>query len=109
MNRIGFDLGVLDDPQPAVHRGPAPCPGACLRVNLDEYDAYVRGGERFQTARREISANERTDARVMCSREVMTKKGCAGHLIEYGLCASCSGLEFRHREAMRALVGGGPR
>ena len=101
MRRIGVDLGAID--APPIGPSVSECPGALLRLSRDEYREYERGGERFLTPCRDVPFDARGDVRLMCSNQVMSQRGCSGHIIEYGLCASCSGLEARHREALRTL------
>ena len=103
MRRIGIDLGVLEPGKPLPYRVPD-CPGALLRVNRDEFDEYAKGGEQFVTPRRDIPFDARGDARVMCRNEVMRAPNPRGVMVEYGLCRSCSELEKRHRDVLRALA-----
>lgn len=82
------------------------CPGALLLVNRSEYDEYARGGEIFVTHRKDIPEAGRGSARVLCKGQVMSKASELGGMVYYGLCASCSGLEARHRAGLAAIKRG---
>lgn len=104
MKPLGIDLGTLADDAPRVtHR--SACPGAKLRVSRADFDQLRQGGELFETARQDIPFDGLGDARVRCGNEVASKLGCAGYIVEYGLCASCSSLEVDNRQMLKLRAG----
>ncbi len=98
---MGIDLAALDKAPPPPNRA---CPGALLHLNRDEYDAYRRAGEVFTTTRAELPEDERGSARIVCRNEILLKRGCTGRLIEFALCASCTEVETKYRDALRSLA-----
>ncbi len=107
MRPLGIDLGVIGSPIATI--GPPSCPGASLRLNRDEMYEYEKGGEKFVTPRNELPFDARGDARVRCSGLVEQVMKPTHGTQYYGLCSSCSGLETRHRAALRELAKQAPR
>lgn len=102
MKRIGIDLGVLQGGDelrtPFVHPD---CPGARVYVTREMLKAYVSGGEEFIADETHVPPVGYGVARVRCGRPVASKVGCAGHVVYYGLCPSCAGVEQDNRAVLR--------
>lgn len=110
MKRIGIDLERLMTGEPYPHDHVPDCPGAAVRITRKDYDNMVDGGEYFVTERKDLPADGYGTARVSCRMPVAPLVNTqTRQRLYYGLCHSCSVLEARNREVLRARQGGGAR
>jgi hypothetical protein len=104
---LGSTIGVGIPTGVAMGRRQRHCPGAVLRLTVDDYAAMKRGGEVFSTAPQEIRHVGRSDARVLCRRDVAEikvveyerpdDKKTVATVYDAALCSSCAELEKINR------------
>lgn len=119
---IGIDLSVLDRASnigPSTHVTPE-CPGAYIRVNLDDYKNFRRNKMVFQEDETYVpSDGSYVSVRAMCNSLVQRipekLKGPDGQPYEsvpvryYGLCVHCSAIERVNRDTLKKRFAPEPK
>ena len=106
MQRLGINLGVLNDRDPMkVPYAHPTCPGARIYITKADLELMMGGGETFDDKQTFVPRDGYGHARVRCEQLIEQRMGPSGHVVDYGLCVSCSRLEEDNRRELRARRG----